>query len=159
MNLRIGIGYDVHGLKKNRKLFLGGVRIPYTYGLAGHSDADVLLHAIADALLGAAGLQDIGVHFPTTDPAYKNVSSMDILEKVYEILQKDDYRVLNIDSTIVAEKPKLSKYYPEMKKNISQILHTNNVNIKATTNEGLGDIGKGKGMCAWAVCILENIAI
>lgn len=157
MKIRIGIGYDIHKFTKNRKLVLGGVSIPYRYGLSGHSDADVLLHAISDALLGAAGHRDIGVHFPNTDKKYKNVSSGVILKKVREILQKKGYRVVNIDSTVVAEEPKISGHYPEMKKNISRILHTKNVNIKATTNEGLGEIGKGKGICAWAVCLIEDV--
>lgn len=137
--MRIGQGYDVHKLTEGRKLILGGVDIPYEKGLAGHSDADVLVHAIMDALLGAAALGDIGQHFPDTDPAYKGISSMKLLEKVGELLEESGYAVENIDSTIIAQRPKLAAFRPQMAENIAHALHleTNQVSVKATTEEGL----------------------
>lgn len=150
---RIGMGYDVHRLVEGRKLILGGVEIPYIYGLDGHSDADVLLHGIADALLGAAALGDIGKHFPDTDMQYKGVSSMVLLERVREIIGEHGYIVNNIDATVVAEKPKLAPYIAEMNSRIAAALHVEigQVNVKATTTEGLGFAGKGAGIAAYVV--------
>jgi 2-C-methyl-D-erythritol 2,4-cyclodiphosphate synthase len=157
--MRIGIGYDVHRLAEERKLILGGVEIPYDKGLLGHSDADVLLHAVMDALLGAAAAGDIGKHFPDSDPKYKGISSMRLLEYVKELLDEKCYYVHNIDATIIAQKPKLAPFLPEMVKNICSILEIskNQVNIKATTEEGLGFTGQGQGIAAHAVCTLEEI--
>ena len=157
--MRIGMGYDVHKLVEGRKLILGGVEVPYAYGLDGHSDADVLLHAIKDALLGAAALGDIGKHFPDTDVQYKGASSMVLLERVRNIIREHGYRVNNVDSTIVAERPKLATYIPEMNRNIARALQIElgQVNVKATTTEGLGFTGKGAGIAAYAtVTILKN---
>ena len=138
--MRVGIGYDVHKLTEDRKLILGGVQIPYSLGLEGHSDADVLVHAIMDALLGAAALGDIGRHFPDTDPAYKGISSMKLLTHVGELMRQQGYVVENIDATIIAQKPKISPYIEQMELNIAQVLEIekNQINIKATTEEGLG---------------------
>lgn len=157
--IRIGIGYDIHRLDKGRKLILGGVEIPFEKGLTGHSDADVLLHAICDALLGAIGEGDIGIHFPNRDPAYKDISSLKLLQQVYELVKEKGCRVNNIDSTIIAERPKLKGYVEEMVKNISNILEIGKVdiNIKATTNEGLGPLGKGEGVAAYAVCTIVKL--
>ena len=154
--LRIGMGYDVHRLVEGRKLILGGVEIPYLQGLDGHSDADVLLHAIKDALLGAAALGDIGRHFPDTDMRYKGVSSMLLLERVKEILEEHGYAVNNVDATIVAEKPKLASYIPVMNENIARVLKVENgqINVKATTTEGLGFAGKKEGIAAYAVATI-----
>ncbi len=156
--MRIGIGYDIHCLKKGKKLILGGIEIPYPKGLSGHSDADVLLHAIADALLGAGNLGDIGQHFPNTDPKYKNISSKIILGKVYQLVRRKGWEIVNIDSVIIAEEPKLSPYIPQMKKNIAPVLKTGveKISIKATTNEGLGALGQKKGIAAYVVVSLEN---
>lgn len=155
--MRIGHGYDVHRLTENRKLIIGGVEIPYEKGLLGHSDADVLLHAICDALLGAAAMGDIGKHFPDTDEKYKGISSLVLLSKVGDLLKENGFSVVNIDSTIIAEKPKMSPYIEKMRENIANALNTNKsfVNVKATTEEGLGFSGKGDGICAHAVCIIE----
>lgn len=157
--MRVGMGYDVHQLVENRDLIIGGVNIPYEKGLLGHSDADVLLHAIMDALLGGAALGDIGRHFPDTDPVYKGVSSMDLLKEVKSILHKEMYFIENIDATIMAQSPKLAPYIPEMVKNIADILgiQENQVNVKATTEEHLGFTGDGKGMKATAICMLNTI--
>jgi|GEM_PF-1482980 len=154
--MRIGHGYDVHRLKKDRKLILGGVEIPYKKGLAGHSDADVLLHAVMDALLGASALKDIGQHFPDSDPAYKGISSLVLLSEVGKMLDEKGLLIENIDATVIAQKPKLSPYTEEMKKNISETLGitADRVNVKATTEEGLGFTGKGRGIAAHAVCLL-----
>mgnify|MGYP000350559617 FL=1 len=154
--MRIGFGYDVHKLVKGRPLILGGVKIEYDWGLLGHSDADVLVHAIMDALLGAAGLGDIGKHFPDHDEQFKNISSLILLDKVGELLQNEGYIVNNIDATIVAQKPKLAHYIPQMERNIAEILHIekNRVNIKATTTEGLGFVGTGEGMASFAVATI-----
>jgi len=151
--VRFGMGYDVHKLVEGRKLILGGVEIPYVYGLDGHSDADVLLHGIKDALLGAAALGDIGKHFPDTDIQYKGVSSIVLLEKVRDIIAEHGYVVNNIDATIVAERPKLAPYIPEMNKRIATALQVEigQVNVKATTTEGLGFAGKGEGIAAYAI--------
>ncbi|WP_432280331.1 2-C-methyl-D-erythritol 2,4-cyclodiphosphate synthase [Sporomusa sphaeroides] len=150
--IRSGIGYDVHRLVPERKLILGGVEIPYTLGLDGHSDADVLLHAIKDALLGAAGLGDIGRHFPDTDGRYKGISSLKLLVEVGAILNRHGYYVNNIDATIVAQKPKLAPYIAQMNQNIAEALQlaVGQVNVKATTTEGLGFAGQGQGMAAYA---------
>ena len=155
--MRIGHGYDVHKLIENRKLILGGVEVPYKLGLLGHSDADVLLHAIMDALLGAAGLGDIGKYFPDTDLKYKNVSSLKLLEHICELLKEKNYKIENIDATIIVQSPKLLPYMDEMKKNISLAceISLNQVNVKATTEEGLGFTGEGKGMSAHAVCLIN----
>ncbi len=154
--MRIGTGYDVHRLTADRELILGGVRIPWEYGLLGHSDADVLLHAIMDALLGAAGLGDIGRHFPDTDPAYEGISSLLLLEQTGELLRREGYGIGNIDATVVAQRPKLSPHIPRMRQNIAAALGTeeSRINIKATTEEGLGFTGRGEGMAAQAVCLL-----
>lgn len=155
--MRIGIGYDVHPLVEGRKLILGGVEVPFNKGLAGHSDADVLLHAVCDASLGAAGEGDIGCHFPASDPQYKNISSLTLLQKVFQIISKKHTLVNNIDATVIAEKPRLSPYINAMKEKIAASLGIKKeaVNIKATTTEGLGFIGKGEGMAAYAVVTLK----
>ena len=154
--MRIGHGYDVHRLVEERALILGGVDIPHTKGLLGHSDADVLTHAIMDALLGAAGLWDIGHAFPDTDPAYKGISSLLLLERVMEMLRSKGYSVGNIDATILAQKPKLAPYIPQMRENIARIIgiDAGAVNIKATTEEGLGFTGTEQGVAAHAVALL-----
>jgi len=152
--LRIGYGYDVHKLVDYRKLILGGVEIPHSKGLEGHSDADVLLHALCDALLGAAGLPDIGCQFPNTDPAFKDISSLILLKHVFDLISKDKWEVCNVDSMIQLEEPKIAKFIPDMKKNISQILKCENISVKATTSEGLGFVGEKKGCSANAVTIL-----
>jgi len=154
--IRAGIGYDVHRLVPKRKLILGGVDIPYTLGLDGHSDADVLLHAIKDALLGAAALGDIGRHFPDTDGRYKGISSLELLVDVRQILSKNGYSVNNIDATIVAQKPKLATYIPQMNSNIAAALGVaiSQINVKATTTEGLGFAGQGEGMAAYATATI-----
>ncbi len=156
--MRIGIGYDVHLLVEGRKLMLGGVEVSFNKGLLGHSDADVLLHAICDASLGAAGEGDIGCHFPTGDPQYKNISSLILLQKVSEIIAKKRMLVNNIDVTVVAEGPRLSSYINAMKEKIAIALNIEKktINIKATTTEGLGLIGKGEGMAAYAVVSLKE---
>lgn len=155
--MRIGHGYDVHRVVEDRDLILGGVKIPYNFGLDGHSDADVLLHAVSDALLGAAGLGDIGRHFPDTDPAYKGADSWKLLEIVGDKIKATGYRVGNIDVTMIAQKPKLKDYIPQMQENIANALGISNsqVNVKATTEEQLGFTGEGLGMACHAVCLLE----
>ena len=157
--MRIGHGYDVHKLVEGRDLILGGVRIPYEKGLLGHSDADVLLHAVSDSLLGAAALGDIGKHFPDTDPAYKGADSLELLRIVGEKVCEAGYRVGNIDVTMIAQRPKLKDYIPVMRANIARVLHLeeNQVNVKATTEEHLGFTGDGSGMACHAVCLLETI--
>jgi 2-C-methyl-D-erythritol 2,4-cyclodiphosphate synthase len=157
--MRIGMGYDVHRLIRGRKLVLGGVAIPFKKGLLGHSDADVLVHAVCDALLGAAGLGDIGLHFPDTDPEYKDVSSIKILAKTYKLVSGKKFKIINLDSTIFAEAPKLSPYTEEMKKNIARTIEIERecVNIKATTVEGLGMIGKGEGIGAMCVVLIQSL--
>ena len=156
--MRIGFGYDVHKLVDNRPLILGGVSIPYEKGLLGHSDADVLVHAIMDGLLGAAGLGDIGKHFPDTDPQYKGISSLESLAVVKKILVQEGFKPNNIDTTIVAQRPKLANYIPAMVENISKVLEMEKgtVNVKATTTEGLGFAGEGQGMASYAVCTLAR---
>ena len=155
--MRIGHGYDVHKLVEGRKLILGGVDIPYEKGLLGHSDADVLLHAISDALLGAAALGDIGKHFPDTDMAFKDADSRNLLRQVVNLIEEKGYRVGNIDCTIIAQKPKLKDYIEIMRKNIASDCNVDAscVNVKATTEEGLGFTGEGSGISAHAGCILE----
>ena len=153
------MGYDVHKLTEDRKLILGGVEIPHTLGLLGHSDADVLLHAVMDALLGAAALGDIGKHFPDTDPQYKGISSVELLKHVAKLLDKNNYVIENIDATVIAQRPKLRPYMEEMTKNIADTLHLakNQVNVKATTEEHLGFTGREEGISANAVCMLSTI--
>ena len=158
--MRVGMGYDVHRLVKDRELILGGVKIPYERGLLGHSDADVLLHAVMDALLGAAALGDIGQHFPDTDPKYKGISSIELLKRVGSLIEDQLYVIGNIDATIIAQRPKMAPYIGQMRENIAQALHleTGQVNIKATTEEGLGFTGTGEGISAQAVACLHTIA-
>ena len=157
--MRIGHGYDVHRLVECRDLILGGVHVPFEKGLLGHSDADVLLHAVSDALLGAAGLGDIGVHFPDTDPAYKGADSRKLLAAVVEKIHAAGYRVGNVDVTMIAQRPKLKDYIPQMRQNIADTLEVSlqQVNVKATTEEHLGFTGDGSGMSCHAVCLLEEI--
>lgn len=158
--MRVGMGYDVHKLTEDRKLILGGVEIPYDKGLLGHSDADVLLHAIMDALLGAAALGDIGRHFPDTDPEYKGASSMKLLEHVGKLVEDKLYVIGNIDATIIAQRPKMAPHIEAMRENVANVLHIDidQVNIKATTEEGLGFTGSGEGMSAQAIASLDTIA-
>ena len=158
--MRIGQGYDVHRLVQDRPLILGGVEVPYEKGLLGHSDADVLLHAVMDALLGAAALGDIGQHFPDTDPAYKGISSVELLKKVGELLDEKGFVIENIDSTIIAQRPKLASYRPQMAANIADALHldVSRVIVKATTEEGLGFTGNGEGISAQAIALLTEAA-
>lgn len=155
--MRVGEGYDVHRLVDGRKLILGGIEIPYEKGLLGHSDADVLLHAIMDALLGAAALGDIGQWFPDTDPVYAGADSRKLLERVGDILEEHGYKIQNIDATIVAQKPKIGHLKSKMAANIAETLHlmTNQVNVKATTEEHLGFTGRGEGISAKAICLIE----
>ena len=157
--MRVGMGYDVHRLVEGRKLILGGVEIPYEKGLLGHSDADVLIHAIMDALLGAAALGDIGKHFPDTDPQYKGISSVELLKHVAKLLDENNYVIENIDATVIAQRPKLRPYMEEMTKNIAGALgiEENRLNLKATTEEGLGFTGTGEGMAAQAICSLVGL--
>ena len=154
--MRIGVGYDAHRLITGRDLIIGGCRIPFEMGLLGHSDADVLVHAVIDALLGAAGLGDIGRHFPDTDEKYKNFSSIALLEKVKRLIGK--YKVINIDAVVIAEAPKLAEFLPQMKANVAQALDipSDDVNIKATTEEGMGFTGKGEGIAAHAVVLIGD---
>ena len=156
--MRIGHGYDVHRLVPDRELILGGVHIPYEKGLLGHSDADVLTHAVMDALLGAAGLGDIGRHFPDTDPQYKGISSLKLLSHVAEKLHLAGYRVGNIDVTVIAQAPKLKDFIPQMQKNLADTLgvEENKINMKATTEEHLGFTGDGSGIACHSVCLIEN---
>lgn len=156
--MRIGHGYDVHKLVEGRDLILGGVKIPFELGLLGHSDADVLLHAVSDALLGAAGLRDIGYHFPDTDPAYKGADSLELLRQVAKKIADKGYKVSNVDVTLIAQRPKVGKYIPEMVTNIAVALGVpqDRVNVKATTEEGLGFTGCLEGISCHAVCLLEE---
>ena len=155
--MRIGMGYDVHRLVEERELIIGGEKIEYEYGLLGHSDADVLLHAVMDALLGAAALGDIGTHFPDSDERYRGISSLRLLAYVDQLLEENGYSVGNIDATIIAQKPKMAPYISKMRENIASTLglELKRVNVKATTEEGLGFTGSGEGISAQAVCILE----
>ncbi len=156
--MRVGIGYDVHKLTEGRKLILGGVEIPHTLGLLGHSDADVLLHAIMDALLGAAALGDIGKHFPDTEEQYRGISSMKLLSYVKGLLEGEGYVIENVDATVIAQKPKLRPYIEEMERNIAAALgvDVNQVNVKATTEEGLGFTGSEEGVASQAICSLSR---
>lgn len=158
-NMRIGQGYDVHRLTEGRDLILGGVKIPYEKGLLGHSDADVLVHAVMDALLGAAALGDIGEHFPDTDPDYKGISSIELLKRVGKLLEQNCYIIENIDATIIAQKPKLLDYRPQMMENIAGALgiEKSRVNVKATTEEGLGFTGSGEGISSQAITLLTTV--
>ena len=157
--MRIGQGYDVHRLVEGRRLVLGGVDIPWEKGLLGHSDADVLTHAVMDALLGAAGLGDIGKHFPDTDPAYKGADSLKLLERVVVLLEERGFAVGNVDATVLAQRPKLTPYIPKMRENLARVMGVDpsRVNVKATTEEGLGFTGSGEGMAAHAVALIEEI--
>ena len=157
--MRIGQGYDVHKLVEGRDLILGGVTVPYEKGLLGHSDADVLVHAVMDALLGAAALGDIGQHFPDTDPKYKGISSIALLKEIGALLEKEGYIIENIDATIIAQRPKLAAYRPQMAKNIAEALHleVNQVSVKATTEEGLGFTGSGEGISSQAITLLSHM--
>jgi len=156
--MRIGFGYDVHPLAAGRPLILGGIKIPYLLGLQGHSDADVLIHAICDALLGAIAEGDIGRHFPDTDPQYKGIKSTLLLKKVMTRMRERGFHILNIDASIVAQKPKLADFIPRMVEEIAGVLEieTGRVNVKATTSEGLGFVGKGEGIAAYAVALVEE---
>ncbi len=157
--MRIGMGYDVHRLVEGRRLILGGVEIPYEKGLLGHSDADVLLHAVMDALLGAAALGDIGKHFPDTDERYRGISSMELLRHVAKLLDEKCFVIENIDATVIAQRPKLLPYMDQMKANVAEALgiSSSRVNIKATTEEGLGFTGTGEGISSQAVCLLQPL--
>lgn len=157
--MRVGMGYDVHRLVEGRDLILGGVNIPFEKGLLGHSDADVLLHAVMDALLGAAGLGDIGLHFPDTDPAYKGISSVKLLRHVGDLLEEHLFYIENIDATVIAQRPKLRPYIPQMEETIAKTLglEVTQVNVKATTEEGLGFTGSMEGISAQAVCALSPV--
>ena len=157
--MRVGLGYDVHKLVEGRDLIIGGVNIPHTLGLLGHSDADVLLHAIMDALLGAAALGDIGKHFPDTDEKYKGISSIKLMEHVGELLTKEGFVIGNIDSTIIAQRPKMAPYREQMRENIAKALKisVNQIGVKATTEEGLGFTGAGEGISSQAIALLETV--
>lgn len=156
--MRIGIGYDVHKLVSDRKLFIGGIEIPYEKGLLGHSDADVLIHAIMDSILGALALRDIGYHFPDNENEYKDIDSKILLKRVYEIMKSKHYKIGNIDSVIACQEPKLAAYIDDMRKVIAEILNTDieNISIKATTTEKLGFVGRGEGISSESICLLER---
>lgn len=156
--MRIGYGYDVHRLVEGRKLIMGGVEIDYERGLLGHSDADVLLHAVMDSLLGAAALGDIGKHFPDTDERYKGISSIKLLKEVLNLINENNYCIINLDATIIAQKPKMRPYIDQMRENIADVLNMDIscVNVKATTEEGLGFTGEGLGIAANCICLIEN---
>ena len=157
--MRIGLGYDIHRLVEDRKLILGGVEIPYELGLLGHSDADVLIHSIIDAILGSVALRDIGYHFPDTDEKYKNANSLELLKETKKLLLNEGYKIINIDSNIICQKPKLSPYIDEMRKNISQVLELkiNQVSIKAKTNEKMDSMGNGLSISTNAIVLVESI--
>ena len=157
--MRIGQSQDTHKLVEGRDLFIGGVKIPYEKGLLGHSDADVLLHAIIESIIGAMGLRDIGTHFSDKDPKYEGISSLKLLEATYEMMCKEGYKIVNVDSLIIIERPKIAPYIDEMRKNIAEALHTDikNINVKATCSEKMGFIGRGEGAVAQAVCLIDNI--
>lgn len=156
--MRIGMGYDVHRLVEDRKLIIGGIEIPHIKGLLGHSDADVLIHAIMDSLLGASALGDIGKHFPDTSAKYKGISSLLLLKKVGELLSEEGYKIVNIDATIIAEKPKMAPHIPSMLKKVANALgiDENRINIKATTEEGLGFTGSGEGIASQSICLITK---
>ena len=157
--MRIGQSQDTHKLVEGRDLFIGGVKIPYEKGLLGHSDADVLLHAIIESIIGAMGLRDIGTHFSDKDLEYEGISSLKLLEATYEMMCKEGYKIVNVDSLIIIERPKMAPYIDEMRKNIAEALHTDikNINVKATCSEKMGFIGRGEGAVAQAVCLIDNI--
>ena len=157
--MRVGIGIDFHRFAEDRPLILGGVAVPHKWGLLGHSDADVLTHAVCDALLGAAGLEDIGVHFPDSDPRYRDVSSLDLLKKVMTLLTENHYRPVNIDCAVVAQEPLLSPHFPAMRRTLSSILELSHeqIGLKATTSEYMGIVGRGEGIAALAVCLIEKV--
>lgn len=157
--MRIGQSQDTHKLVEGRDLFIGGVKIPYEKGLLGHSDADVLLHAIIESIIVAMGLRDIGTHFSDKDPEYEGISSLKLLEATYEMMCKEGYKIVNVDSLIIIERPKMAPYIDEMRKNIAEALHTDikNINVKATCSEKMGFIGRGEGAVAQAVCLIDNI--
>ena len=157
--MRVGIGYDVHPLARGRKLTLGGVHIPHPMGLEGHSDADLLLHSLGDALLGAAGKKDMGSLFPDNDPKYKGISSLILLRRIFQLLKKNGYRINNVDATLVTEEPKILPYVDKMKENIAQTLEiqTDRIGIKATTSERMGFLGKKKAICCWAVATIQRV--
>ena len=157
--MRIGQSQDTHKLVEGSDLFIGGVKIPYEKGLLGHSDADVLLHAIIESIIGAMGLRDIGTHFSDKDPKYEGISSLKLLEATYEMMCKEGYKIVNVDSLIIIERPKMAPYIDEMRKNIAEALHTDikNINVKATCSEKMGFIGRGEGAVAQAVCLIDNI--
>ena len=159
--MRVGMGYDVHKLVEGRKLILGGVEIPYEKGLLGHSDADVMLHAVMDALLGAAALGDIGLHFPDTDPKYKGASSIKLLEHVGRLLEENGYVIENIDATIIAQRPKMRPHIDQMRENMAKALKidVDQINVKATTEEGLGFTGSGEGISSQAICAIEKFTL
>ena len=156
--MRIGQSKDIHKLVEGRDLIIGGVKIPYEKGLLGHSDADVLLHAIIESLIGAMGLKDIGTHFPDTDPRYKGISSLLLLDETYEMLEENGYEIVNIDSLINIEKPKMAPHIDQMRRNIAEHLHCDEsrINVKATRGEGLGFVGRGEGAIAYAVCLIDE---
>lgn len=156
--MKIGFGYDVHQLVEERKLIIGGIEIPFEKGLLGHSDADVLIHAIMDSILGSLALGDIGKHFPDTDNKYKDISSVYLLSQVFKLMDEMGYEIGNVDATVVAQKPKLAPYIEDMKDKIAETLHTsvNNINIKATTTEWLGFVGREEGISSYSVCLLEK---
>ncbi len=158
MKIRIGMGFDVHRLEAGRELWLGGLQIAHTHGLVGHSDADVLIHALCDALLGAASLRDIGVHFPDTDPQYQGIDSKILLRNTVALIRKEGYEIGNVDATICAERPKLSPYIPAMQKCLAEVMDTalGNISIKATTTEKLGFTGREEGIAAYVVTLLEK---
>ena len=160
MNFRIGYGYDVHQLAEGKDLFIGGIKIPHTKGCVAHSDGDVLIHAICDALLGAASLRDIGFHFPDTNPEFKNIDSKILLEKTIDILRENQYTLINIDSTICLQKPKIQKFIPNMVQTLADVIGTEqgNISIKATTTEKLGFVGKEDGIAAHAVVLIEKLS-
>ncbi|MBK6771548.1 MAG: 2-C-methyl-D-erythritol 2,4-cyclodiphosphate synthase [Ignavibacteria bacterium] len=153
-NFKTGFGYDVHKFSSDRKLILGGVEIPYSFGLEGHSDADVLLHAVCDSILGAAGFSDIGNQFPNTDPDFKDISSLVLLKKSYELIKHEGWKIGNIDCVVILEEPKIYKYSDDMKKNISEILETDCISIKATTSEGIGFVGRKEGCVAYCTSLI-----
>ncbi len=161
MNIRVGLGYDVHKFEKDRKLIIGGVDIPYEKGLIGHSDADVLIHAVMDSIVGACKKGDIGKLFPDTEEEFKGISSMELLKRVYALIKNDGYKIVNIDSIIVAQKPKMSQYINNMEKNISECLEMDidSVSVKATTEEKLGFTGREEGISAKAVCLVERVGL
>ena len=156
--MRIGQSKDIHKLVEGRDLIIGGVKIPYEKGLLGHSDADVLLHAIIESLIGAMGLKDIGTHFPDTDPRYKGISSLLLLDETYKMLKENGYEIVNIDSLINIEKPKMAPHIDQMRRNIAEHLHCDEsrINVKATRGEGLGFVGRGEGAIAYAVCLIDE---